>query len=349
MMKAEKAAMLRETLLNTKVEKIDVNVSLVKEIQTSTEKKNEIQIPTPNPWHPHISLDFELRFPQPIETYKLSCPVDSIYYIPDCVDEEASRRILALINSTDNSAGQIEPVAETLSLWRTLGSEWTQLKARKLQQWGRMIRGPEDSGAGAATGQATETENALPAWLQSLSQELVRGGIFSAQEAPNHVLVNDYKPQGGILHHTDGPFYRPNVAILSLGGPMLLTFRKRLSTEQIAARDSSSQSTAAGVVDGGDRRGQSAINQDLYSVLLQSNSLLVFREALYSDYLHGIADGSFFETIDADALPEGAGTGEEQAALRCMCMCLNKSEAGVLPGQRVERMRRTSLTFRRTQ
>jgi len=270
-------------------------------------------------------------------------------------------------NSSSMPAGQGQgkEVAETMSLWRTLSSNWTQLKARKLQQWGRMIRGPQNAGMGGSEERNAaeeeeeketekeeieeEEETVLPPWLQSLSQELVRVGIFPPQEAPNHVLVNEYKPQGGILHHTDGPFYQPNVAILSIGGPVLLTFRRRITTDQLAGRGSWKMGP-----------------KDLYSVLLQPNSLLVFRETLYSDYLHGIADGSYFETIDAESAPEREGgvtatDADTDTSNACIgkerekelqrhdmtCICLNKAAAGVTAGQRVERLNRTSLTFRR--
>lgn len=40
--------------------------------------------------------------------------------------------------------------------------------------------------------------------------------------APNHVLVNEYRPGEGIMSHEDGPAYYPMVATVSLGAPIVL-------------------------------------------------------------------------------------------------------------------------------
>ncbi len=176
---------------------------------------------------------------------------------------------------------------------------------------------------------------------------------------------------------------------------MLLTFRRRITTDQLAFTDadsissSSSSSSCSSAVEGGravapegeesasvaggrDGRGRGRGPKDLYSVLLQPNSLLVFRETLYSDFLHGIADGNYFETIDATSQSEREGGGgvtatatatdaDTDAGNACVgqerekelqrhdmtCICLNKAAAGLVAGQRVERLNRTSLTFRR--
>ncbi len=93
------------------------------------------------------------------------------------------------------------------------------------------------------------------------------------------------------------------------------------------------------------------------SVLLESGSLLVFREGMYTRYLHGIEDGRFFDELDEPVQKtsdnEGQGEKEEQ-----VCRCLNKHlldfaslrvlDGGADKGDRllVERGRRTSLTFR---
>jgi alkylated DNA repair protein alkB family protein 6 len=40
--------------------------------------------------------------------------------------------------------------------------------------------------------------------------------------APNHVLVNEYRPGQGIMPHEDGAAYAPVVATVSLGGAVVL-------------------------------------------------------------------------------------------------------------------------------
>ena len=44
----------------------------------------------------------------------------------------------------------------------------------------------------------------LPGFLQSLISLLVAAGVYSIDNAPNHVLVNSYGPSGAIPPHTDG-------------------------------------------------------------------------------------------------------------------------------------------------
>lgn len=43
---------------------------------------------------------------------------------------------------------------------------------------------------------------------------------------PNHMLINGYSPSDGIMPHTDGPAYHPEVACLNLGANSLLAFWK---------------------------------------------------------------------------------------------------------------------------
>ena len=98
----------------------------------------------------------------------------------------------------------------------------------------------------------------LPSWLNSLARQF--DGFFDATKPVNHVLINKYEARGGIAHHTDGPGYLDTVAILSLGGPALLSFKERLKTEEIGQKQ-------AGIV---------------HSVVMQPRSLLVFSGSVYS-------------------------------------------------------------------
>ena len=73
------------------------------------------------------------------------------------------------------------------------------------------------------------------------------------------------------MHHTDGPTYVDRVGIISLGTPAVLSFRPKLSAQDIGI-------SAAG---------------DVAEVLLQPRSLLVFGKDAYRDYMHGITAHSF--------------------------------------------------------
>jgi hypothetical protein len=110
------------------------------------------------------------------------------------------------------------------------------------------------------------------------------------------------------LHHTDGPRYKPLVGILSLGGPTVMTFRAKLSAEELGIKDSS----------------------DLFSVVLQSNSFLVFGQEIYSEYMHGIAPDK-----PVDVLGECA---------ECINMHLLPTDVAI--GDMIPRGDRVSMTFR---
>jgi len=194
----------------------------------------------------------------------------SLFYVPDVLMTTEEAQLLECIR----------------------GQPWQQLKTRRLQCW-------HD-----APGSATPFQP----WLRTLAEFLVGAGVFTSENAPNHVLINDYSPLEGIMHHTDGPAYVNRVAILSLSSSCLMTFRRRLTAEQLHTTDA---------------------RDDVFSVLLRPRSLLVFTDAVYSDMLHGIADNSPVETVGAT------------------CPCVNTLLAGAADGDRIERARRTSLTVRK--
>ena len=160
---------------------------------------------------------------------------------------------------------------------------WKQLKRRRLQTWGKSIDG------------SIGKDKPLPHWLQDISDELVRLLLFEKSNAPNHVLINEYKFNEGILHHTDGPIYHDLVAILSLGSPCLMTFRHKLESYEV---------------------GQCS-DRDVFSVVLEPRSLLIFSDSIYSTFMHGIADGVTSEMVGSTA------------------PCLNMHLAGVEEGHKV--------------
>ena len=109
-------------------------------------------------------------------------------------------------------------------------------------------------------------ESPLPLPLQQLAALLVQLQIFPHLHKPNHVLINDYTQNQGILPHTDGPLYYPTTATLSIGSEVLLSFQKRLDSHEI------------GMVE----------HPVVLQVLLHDGSLLVFSQNAYTDYCHGI-------------------------------------------------------------
>jgi len=203
---------------------------------------------------------------------------------------------------------------------------WTCLRQRRLQHWGKIPGGV--SGQQAHDTQAEEEgrgTSILPQWLQQIADQFEESlGISPLYHDAriNNVLINEYLPPiGGIMHHTDGPCYLPHVFVLSLGGPALLSFQPRLAPEQV------------GVVS----------SAPLCTVLLEPNSLFVFKGAMYTDHLHGIQVERDVDILGEDGVPcvnldllAGSGKEEEEGG----------GIGKYVYGSRVERSARTSLTFR---
>lgn len=184
---------------------------------------------------------------------------------------------------------------------------WTQLSHRRLQTW-----------PSALTKNNALLASPLPAWLRDpvVEPRFNTLGIFndSPHRAPNHVLVNEYLPGQGIMPHEDGAAYYPIVATVSLGAPIVLNLYPKY------AGDTSSRTKEAEPVN----------NQPLYRILQERRSLLVTRDKMYTDLLHGIE-----ETMrDEDLGPESI----------CNWDLLRDKEAYSCGW--LQRETRTSLTYR---
>lgn len=168
--------------------------------------------------------------------------------------------------------------AEARALLRALeGRRWAQAKGRRIQELGgRIVR---DTLLPATAG--------LPAAVAALCRKVEArcGAEGEGRIHLNHVLVNRYEPGAGILPHEDGPIYRPEAFILSLGGPAVLRFH--------AFAEGARRLVA--------------------SVVLQPRSLLAFAEEAYVSHLHGI-DFAAEDELDASVLNRPAGL-EEGALL----------------------------------
>ncbi|XP_020958809.1 alpha-ketoglutarate-dependent dioxygenase alkB homolog 6 isoform X2 [Arachis ipaensis] len=203
-----------------------------------------------------------------LDSYKVGS-LPTVIYIPDFItDSEQS----FLLNN----------------IYGAPASKWKLLKNRRLQNWGTMasyflyIRFPcancVDCGVVHEKGLLPQP---LPPWLTNLTQKISEESeLFPS--AINHVLINEYLPNQGIMPHQDGPAYFPVVAILSLGSPVVMDFtphaRFKLDPQDVNGNDS----------DGEDKRLDD--NYLPFSVLLMPRSLLIFKDKAYSDYLHGIKD-----------------------------------------------------------
>ena len=114
-----------------------------------------------------------------LDSYLLEkCP-KTAYYIPDFITEEEENILIKNINDSPKP-------------------KWTQLKNRRLQNWG---------GLPTAKGMIPEQ---IPEWLNTYCKKISNLGIFESN-ASNHVLINEYTSGQGIMPHEDGPLYYPTV------------------------------------------------------------------------------------------------------------------------------------------
>ncbi|KAL1205303.1 Alkylated DNA repair -like protein ALKBH6 [Cardamine amara subsp. amara] len=172
----------------------------------------------------------------------------TVFYIPEFITEEEQTQLLHHIYGAS-------------------GSKWKTLKNRRLQNWGGMVH---EKGL---------VPQELPSWLIKITAKIHESsGLFPS--AINHVLINEYHPDQGIMPHQDGPAYFPVVAILSLTSPVVMDFSPHLRLRSGDDDISRDQSPVA----------ESCVPPQPFSVLMMPRSLLIFKDDTYSDFLHGISD-----------------------------------------------------------
>ncbi|KAK7270769.1 hypothetical protein RJT34_26178 [Clitoria ternatea] len=189
-----------------------------------------------------------------IGNYKVGS-LPTLYYIPDFITDSDQSFLLN-------------------NIYGAPASKWKLLKNRRLQNWGGVVH---EKGL---------LPQVLPPWLTNFTQKIYDvSGLFSS--AINHVLINEYLPNQGIMPHQDGPAYFPVVAILSLGSPVVMDFtphaRLKLDSQDDTDKDSEGGSFEIA-------KDKWLDGHHPFSILLMPRSLLIFKDKAYSDYLHGIRD-----------------------------------------------------------
>ncbi|THH04415.1 hypothetical protein EW145_g5535 [Phellinidium pouzarii] len=185
-----------------------------------------------------------------------------VHYIPDFVTEEEEAYLLRQINSAPRP-------------------KWKSLANRRLQVWG-----------GDLTSSNKLLAQPLPPFLNKYPDIIGRlraTGAFSSSKngMPNHVIVNEYLPNQGIMPHEDGPSYHPVVATISLGSHTIFNYYQykdnTLTSPTGASSDlnpsTHSESERGRVIDA---------TRPVLSLLLEPRSLVITTGALYTDHLHGI-------------------------------------------------------------
>ena len=163
----------------------------------------------------------------------------SCYYLPSFITPPEEQHIISEIRKLPES-------------------RWTALAHRRLLSLPSTL-----------TGAARDTLLAapLPAYLDFIVTRLRKEKYFteSPHKAPNHVLVNEYKPAEGIMPHEDGPAYSPITATVSLGSHTVLEVYKKHQDGEREAKPT-------------------------WRILQEPRSLLVTSGDMYVNTLHGISE-----------------------------------------------------------
>lgn len=171
-----------------------------------------------------------------LEQYRVKSSLvpDTIYYIPNFISPEEEAGLIG------NVLAAPKP-------------KWTYLANRSLQNWGGL---PHPKGM---------VPERLPDWLTVYTRRLGKMGLFEGKE-PNHILMNRYEPNQGIMAHEDGPLFYPTVTTINTGSHSVLNFYAKPAEEDSTAR------------------------RYVFSLLLWPRSLLVLRHQAYTSYLHEIEE-----------------------------------------------------------
>ncbi|KAH8112149.1 hypothetical protein DFH11DRAFT_542025 [Phellopilus nigrolimitatus] len=205
------------------------------------------------------------------------------YYIPDFISKEEEAYLLRQINNAPKP-------------------KWKNLANRRLQVWG-----------GDLTPSNKLLAQPLPPFLNKYPDiigQLRATGAFSSSKngAPNHVIVNEYLPNQGIMPHEDGPSYHPVVATISLGShavfhyyrykpapeyesePPTVDSPQNLQIFKNSASNGKNDPRSMGEMSNPNSKKGRVVDTErpVLSLLLEPRSLVITTSALYCDHLHGI-------------------------------------------------------------
>ncbi|XP_015074211.1 alpha-ketoglutarate-dependent dioxygenase alkB homolog 6-like isoform X2 [Solanum pennellii] len=182
--------------------------------------------------------------------------VPTVFYIPDFVTESEHHHLLKTIYDA--------PI-----------SKWKSLTNRRLQNWGGVVH---EKGLIAQD---------LPPWLNRITERInEKWGLF-----PSSVNINEYLHNQGIMPRQDGPAYYPVVAILSLGSPVGIAFTPHSNLScRVGAHGNGAEEKMSDQEAGVMNSSEWLDNFHPFSIILMPRSLLIFKDMVYSEYLHGIKD-----------------------------------------------------------
>lgn len=160
-------------------------------------------------------------------------------------------------------------------------SRWTVLSHRRLLSLPSPLVGPSKDAL---------IDAPIPPFLDTVVRRLGDHGYFEASthQAPNHVLINEYKPGEGIMPHVDGPAYNPITATVSLGSHTVLEIYQK------------------------NEHGERNVTPT-WRILQEPRSLLVTTGAMYVDTLHGISELTVDKDLDSDHIINWEYLGDRKA------------------------------------
>ncbi|TID24031.1 alkbh6 protein [Venturia nashicola] len=234
------------------------------------------------------------NIPTNLSAYRIPNLPPSFYYIKNFLTEHEEAQILQKIPS----------------------QRWTHLSKRRLQAHPSTL-----------TQKNTLIASPLPPYLTTSPPILARLSntrVFqdSKHGAPNHVLINEYKPGEGIMPHEDGAAYSPVVATVSLGGVVCLEVKARFGKG------------GAGRGGEGEVDKEKEGGEERWRILQEPRSLLVTTGEAYVALLHGIEPVERDEGLAEETVVNWELLGDDTKA--------RIQEAGGVN----ERRTRVSLTYR---
>ncbi|KAE9964889.1 hypothetical protein EG328_010127 [Venturia inaequalis] len=239
------------------------------------------------------------NIPKDLSAHRIPGLPPSFFYIPNFLTEYEEAQILQKIPS----------------------QRWTHLTKRRLQAHPSTL-----------TQKNTLIASPLPPYLTTtppISTRFSELKVFEGTKhgAPNHVLINEYKPGEGIMPHEDGDAYSPVVATISLSGTLCLELTPHPSKAGSAIGDSNAEKEEQ--VDAGGEE-----TKKRWRILQEPRSLLVTTGEAYAALLHGIEHVERDEGLGVETVVNWELLGDEtKARIR---------EAGGVN----ERSTRVSLTYR---
>ena len=221
-----------------------------------------------------------------LESHRIQALPPSFYYIANFISAEEESQIVANVLPAKYSVREEFSLS---SIHQIPPNRWITLSHRRLQTHPSKL-----------TANNTLLSAPLPPFLSNpFLARFKTLGVFekTPHGAPNHVLLNEYRPGEGIMMHEDGAAYAPVVATISLGGSVVLDLVEKKDMMQVSHSNDSTED------ENGDQEVMKAVGEVAkYRILQEPRSLLITTGNGYTDFLHGIARFDRDENLEPDTV-----------------------------------------------